>query len=236
MSAAIPPFFAAVSVWRRGRYGGLFWALFGAGAAGMFAAQIPKSMVASSLLPLLGVSLSVSTDELMRNSGVVLIGAVLAGFFEEPFKFFGLLVFRKRVDTASDGMCYGLGAGFGAGILEAMLLGVSAYFAVTSQQDVVPVDLNLLLGPTERVSASFLHAGLTAMFAYLYFSGKPLLGFLVSAGYHTFVDFYALWLLASGVLDDIWLLEGLVAASVLVLYFPLLRLYRKSSSQPPESS
>ena len=235
MLATVVPLVAAVFVWWRRRYGRLFWIVLGAGALGWFVAQLPKSVVSAVLFPAMGVSVTAPREELMRNIWVLVIGAVLAGFFEEPFKFVGILAFRKRIKTLSDSICYGLAAGLGAGILEATLLGITAYFTVISQAEPVPVDLNLLLGPVERVSASFLHAALTAVFAYLFFSRKPLLGFLVAAGYHTFVDFYAPWLLVNKVIQDMWLLEGLIAVSVAVLYPPLLRLNKSPSSQSPIS-
>lgn len=235
MLATLVPLVAAVFIWWRRRFGKLFWMVLGAGALGWFVAQLPKSVVSAVFFPVLGLSVTAPREELMRNIGVLVIGAFLAGFFEEPFKFVGIYAFRKRINTLSDGLCYGLSAGLGAGILEAILLGITAYFTVIGQTEPVPVDLNLLLGPVERVSASFLHAALTAVFAYLFFARKPLLGFLIAAGYHTFVDFYAPWLLVNKVIQDMWLLEGLIAVSVAVLYLPLLRLNKSPSSRSPIS-
>ena len=235
MLATLVPLAGAVSIWRRRRYGRLFWIVLGIGALGWFVAQPVKSVASAVIFPVLGVSLTAPTEELMRNMWVLVIGAILAGFFEEPFKFIGIFAFRKRIKTLSDSICYGLGAGLGAGMLEAALVGITAYFTVINLAEPVPVDLNLLVGPVERVSASFLHAALTAVFAYLFFSRRPLLGFLIAAGYHTFVDFYAPWLLVNKVIQDMWLLEGLIAVSVIALYPPLLRLNKSPSSKSPIS-
>ena len=235
MLATLVPLAGAVSIWRRRRYGRLFWMVLGIGALGWFVAQPVKSVASAVIFPVLGVSLTAPTEELMRNIWVLVIGAILAGFFEEPFKFIGIFAFRKRIKTLSDSICYGLGAGLGAGMLEAALVGITAYFTVINLAEPVPVDLNLLVGPVERVSASFLHAALTAVFAYLFFSRRPLLGFLIAAGYHTFVDFYAPWLLVNKVIQDMWLLEGLIAVSVIALYPPLLRLNKSPSSKSPIS-
>jgi len=89
----------------------------------------------------------------LEEPNVLITGALLAGVFEELLKPTGVFIFRERISAAKDGICYGLGAGLGAGMLEALLIGISAYFIVISTSEPLMLDINLLLGPIERVSA-----------------------------------------------------------------------------------
>ncbi len=224
--ATVPSLVAAIFIWRRRRYGSLFWVILGFGAVGWFIAQLPKQIISLALFSIWGIPLDAAGEELLGSLNVVVMGALLAGVFEELLKPIGVFAFRRRISAAKDGVCYGLGAGFGAGMLEALLLGVSAYFTVISASEPLMLDMNVLLGPIERVSAIFLHAALTAFFVYFLFQNKPLLGFLMASAYHAFVDFSAVWAYYNTALDP-WLVEGLVALLVVILYPFLIKLYNK---------
>jgi len=162
------------------------------------------------------------------------VSAVSAGVFEELFKFIGPWAFRKRVRTPSDAICYGFGAGSGGGILEAIALGLGARSLVAANP--VEVTLDILAGPVERVSAIFLHAALTAFFAYFFFTGRRLRGLAVSASYHALVNFVVTGLMGTGAVMNIWVLEGITAVFVFALYPVLLRLYTKREAATIASS
>jgi len=228
--ATIPSLVLSLWIWRRRSYGTLFWIILGIGAVGWYAAQIPKSVVTIAYLNAVGIPLTTPGEELMRNTGILIVGAVSAGVFEEIFKFIGIFALRRRIQTPRDAICYGLGAGSGAGILEAILLGGAARGMVAVEP--VEVTLDILAGPVERVSAIFLHMALTAIFAYLFFTKRRISGFAVAAGYHTLVDLVAPWLLASGAMTNIWALEAVVAAFTIALYPPLLAVYAKIKATP----
>lgn len=231
--AAIPSLVLNIWIWRRRRYGTRFWIILGIGAVGWYAAQIPKSVIAIAYLNAAGIPLTTPSEELMKNTGILAVGAVSAGVFEELFKFMGIFALRRRIQTSGDAICYGLGAGSGAGILEAVLLGGAARSIVAAQP--IEVTSDILAGPAERVSAIFLHAALTAIFAYLFFTKKPFSGFAATAGYHTVVDVVAPWLMASGTLTNIWVLEAVVAAFTIALYPPLLAVYARTKATSPAS-
>jgi len=71
MLATLVPLAAAVFIWWRRRYGRLFWMILGAGALGWFVAQPLKSLVSAVVFPVLGISLTAPTEELMRNIWVL---------------------------------------------------------------------------------------------------------------------------------------------------------------------
>lgn len=231
--ATIPCLALCFWIWRRRRFGVLFWVILGIGGVCWYAAQIPKSVITLAYFNYAGIPLTAPREELYKNIGVLLMGAISAGVFEESFKFIGLFAFRRRIQTLRDAICYGLGAGSGAGILEAVLLSGAAYSIMSANP--VEITPDILAGPVERISATLLHAALTAIFAYLFFAKRPFLGFATSAGYHTLVDFVAPWLLGSGVLMNIWAVEAVIAAFTIALYPVLFQLYVKSKSTPMEA-
>jgi uncharacterized membrane protein YhfC len=228
--ATIPSLALNLWIWRKRKYGALFWIILAIGSVGWYTAQIPKSVVAIAYLNAAGIQLTTPREELVKNTGILVMGAISAGVFEELFKFIGIFALRRRIQTPRDAICYGLGAGSGAGILEAVLLGVAAHGIVAANP--VEITLDILAGPAERVSATFLHAALTAIFAYLFFTKRRVSGFAAAAGYHTLVDFVAPWLMASGAMTNIWALEAVVAVFTIALYPPLLAVYAKIKATP----
>lgn len=249
-SVAVPV--AVLIIWRKKTQLNLSPALMGAAAFFIFA------MVLEQIVHFLviGLNENVSNFILSRPWLYAVYGGLTAGLFEETGRFLVFKTMMKNYTGRENAITYGIGHGgiecilmLGMSMLSNLMLavvfnsmGADAFIAqyaadqadsiVASIQAINDIDvLSALLACFERVCAMVLQIELSILvFAAVQQNKFWLYPLAVLA--HMGIDFFAA-LYQTGVLSSALVLEILLAVYVVVLFFPIRKLYRTLPEEAP---
>jgi ABC-2 type transport system permease protein len=237
------------AVWWRRRFRGVPWLYFCAGIltfAGAQAVHLPLN----ELLGRIGLLPEGATEGRLLIQAAVVLG-LTAGLTEELARAVGYWVV-KRARRLEDGVMMGLGhGGIEAMVFGGVLLAASAavlWFvqqnggtlpgATAEQLAVLNEQLDLmtqspllaLASLLERGLAMTLHVVLSVMVLQA-FTRRQWLYLLVAVLYHAVVDFIVVY--AANQIENVWLIEALLALTILPGIFWLWRIWPRSAERVP---
>ncbi|MHA1616799.1 MAG: YhfC family glutamic-type intramembrane protease [Candidatus Njordarchaeales archaeon] len=186
------------------------------------------------LLALLARTPILMALQLMPNQLVQgVIASLLAGIFEECFRFFFIQKFLGGEFSSGNGISFGVGWGVFEIILMhtlnliVLLVIISLNISIPGQEIPPPDELFIggLVGVYERIVVTTLHVGLTLVIIHAI---KNRLWLYFAITYHFLVDFVAVTMAITleTTLANLWLIEGVITLLVIILYVIILKVLR----------
>ncbi|MCL2299664.1 MAG: YhfC family intramembrane metalloprotease [Firmicutes bacterium] len=177
----------------------------------------------------------------------MLYGGLAAGVFEETARLVSFLILKKRCGGFGTALRYGIGHGGmeaaiigGAAMIRDMALGallntlgaeglaqMSGAFILSNAQDIAATPAaTLFLGGAERMLALVIQISLSVIMYYAVYQPRKLWLYPAAIVLHALVDCPAA-LFQAGVITNVWAVEGIVAAAMVVIAAFAVLLHRR---------